>query len=513
MATSPPAGALVKRHSATDVALMPPPPLKRIKRPATVLDEDEYTAALSDIIARDYFPGLLESQAQHEYLAALESGNESWVAEAAQKLRNAAAPPPSSSRREGMKRGASARNTRFAGTPGATPAGTPRRTAGAGVADTPVGFTGSETPVTVAGSEFSTDEETSERKDRLAASLLSLGAFQAKYTSEDNESFNTLLDKQNHKRRQKHAHLWTSDQRIPTARQIAHRAREARLLKQREDDEAVGKSLVPMTSGATDSRPAKPDTWTIKRPDNTFMFHASSVDEDGVQTVQEVKEQTSKAGPKHVVHANTRFPPTQYMDDPGPIPPSPSLNTEIVADRDLQRIKPSNTSLPGSETPRVNGYAFVEEDEAQNLPEEPARPAPSYRDLLAGQAGDGTPNPFKIGALRPREDLHLRMLEKQAQRAREKERDTRSPLTQRAKTPASIAQGDTPAAGSNTPLRAGNMTPAARRLMEKLGAKTPLRGGAATDGGLTQTVVENMDMWTPGRTRTSRRRNHPNAAK
>ncbi|KAJ0278193.1 hypothetical protein COL922a_014494 [Colletotrichum nupharicola] len=57
--------AVVKRDSET--ALMPPPPPpKRIKRPATVLDEDVYTDALSHIIARDYFPGLIETQVKQE---------------------------------------------------------------------------------------------------------------------------------------------------------------------------------------------------------------------------------------------------------------------------------------------------------------------------------------------------------------------------------------------------------------------------------------------------------------
>ncbi|KAK4946253.1 hypothetical protein LTR10_014765 [Elasticomyces elasticus] len=449
---------------------MPPPPFKRIKRPPKVLDEDEYTNALSDIIARDYFPGLLESQAQHEYLAALDSENESWIAEAAQKLRDAAAPTTGSRRR-------TARNTRFDGP--SSIAATPLRTQA--VADTPLGYTGSETPVTLAGSEV--DDEylgVGERKNPQSgvdASTLSLGAFQAKYTSEDNESFNTLLDKQNYKRREKHAYLWTQDQRIPSARQIAHRAHEARLLKEREEqEEATGKALVPMTTGATASRPAKPDAWQNKRPDNTFMFNASSVDEDGLQTVQEVKEQNSKAGPKHVVHANTRFPSVLYVDDPGPVPPSPSLNTDIIARRDAARQNRAGTDtdteseFTGGETPRVNGYAFVDEDEPENVPSE--NTAPSYRDLLAGQVGDATPNPFKIGDIRKREDLHMRMLDRQAKRQREKDRQTARP--------ADIAA---------TP--AGNMTPAARRLMDKLGGMTPARS---------DNVRHAKDMWTPGRT-------------
>lgn len=471
MADSQPTQALVRRGTSDDFALMPPPPLKRIKRPPKVLDEDEYTAALSDIIARDYFPGLLESQAQHEYLAALESGNGSWIAEAAQRLRNAAAP------KSGSKRG-SGRNTRFDHTPSATP----RWVESGRVPDTPLGYTGSETPVSVAGSGL---EVEGRQKKEFDTATLSLGAFQAKYTSEDNESFNALLDKQNQKRREKHAYLWTQDQRLPSSRQIAHRAREARLLKQREEDEASGKALVPMTSGATDSRPAKPDSWTIKGPDNNFMFNASSVDEHDVQTVQEVKEQNSKAGPKHVVHANTRFPPLQYIDDPGPVPPSPSLNTEIIAQRATRGAETdAGTDFPdGGETPRVNGYAFVDEDEPENLPSsEPSDAAPSYRDLLAGQFGDGTPNPFKINEIRKREDLHLRMLEKRAKQKREKERETMRP---------GLDIGAGAADGRKTP--AGNMTPAARRLMEKLGGRTPVRAGG-------DRTLDSRDMWTPGRT-------------
>jgi protein DGCR14 len=472
MAATQPGQALVKRSATNDVALMPPPKLTRIKRPATVLDEDDYTQALSDIIARDYFPGLLESQVQHEYLAALDSGNEAWIAEAAQKLREAAAPNKGHKRR-------TARNTRFDSTHSATPMR---------AADTPVGNTGGDTPMSVAGSEASETTETTARDLKLLdTSTLSLGTFQAKYTSEDNESFNALLDKQNNSRRQKHAYMWTQDQRIPSARQIAHRAREQRLLQQKADEEAAGgKALIPMSAGATADRPAKPDSWTIKKPDNSFMFHPPSVDEDGLQTVQQVKEQTSKAGAKEVVHANTRFPALSYIDDPGPVPPSPSLNTDIIAQRDAKRASSlaTTTDFEGDETPRVNGYAYVDEDEPENLVTSSSS-TPSYRDLLAGQVGDGTPNPFKINEIRKREDLHLRMVEKQARKKREQSRDVSRTMA---------VPGAGSGVGGKTP--AGNMTPAARRLMEKLGAMTPGRGGGNGAGKRESVTVD----WTPGRT-------------
>ncbi|EXJ79881.1 hypothetical protein A1O3_08166 [Capronia epimyces CBS 606.96] len=568
------AKAVVKRgpsqsnSNSNAVSLMPPPPFKRIKRPAKVLDEDEYTSALSDIIARDYFPGLLESQAQHEYLAALESGDESWIAEAAQKLRNAGA--PAAHMRRSNNKGSNnhtARNTRFDnygngngntrfdnygngngnGTPSATPRwGTTTPTSGGGgvrggVADTPVGsYAGSDTPATRnvhdIGRGHGDAGEDVDGGGGLDTAGLSLGAFQAKYTSEDNESFNTLLDKQNLKRRQKHAYLWTQDQRVPSARLIAYREREAQLLLQQgeqgqveEEVTASGgggggggvagsssgltltstsatnpneKAVVPsMTTGATDARPARPDAWLIRRPDNSFMFPATSVDEDtpALQTVHEVKEQLSKAGPKHVVHANTRFPPVRYFDEPGPIPPSPSLNTEIIARRDAAakgRPAASESSEfgfdvdAGSETPRVNGYAFVDEDEPETVHQPQTQLGPSYRDLLAGQVGaDATPNPFKIGEIRRREELHLRMVDSQARRKRQSEKERES------------ASGSGSRIGGMTPVAAaaGNMTPAARRLMEKLGARTP--SSASSSGGRGGGgAAASRDMWTPVRT-------------
>lgn len=471
MASADSSTALVRRSSAQDVVAMPPPPFKRIKRPPKILDEDEYTSALSDIIARDYFPGLLESQAQHEYLAALESGNDSWVAEAAQKLREAAVPSSSGSKRR------SARNTRF-DTPSATPLrGQPV------AADTPLGYTGGQTPsaASVAGGSV---DDTAGSQNGLDTSSLSLSSFQAKYTSEDNESFNALLDKQNLKQRQKHAYLWTQDQRMPSTRLLEHRAREQRLVTAHDKSSAsTGKELA-LHTGATDARPAKPDSWTIKRPDNTFMFHASSVDEDGLQTVQEVREQNSKAGPKQVVYTNTRFPPVQYADDPGPVPASPSLNTDIVDRRgrlaDTDTNAGGGTEYAGGETPRVNGYAFVDEDEPENIASTPAA-GPSYRDLLAGQVADPTPNPFKINEIRRREDLHYRMVERVARRKRDKDRQT------------TVRPGEGTSGGKSS----GNMTPAARRLMEKLGGRAPVRGGAS---GTSSSTPESKEMWTPLRT-------------
>ena len=464
------ATTLVKRR-ADDVALMPPPPIKRIKRPAKVLDEDDYTAALSDIIKRDYFPGLLESEAQQEYLAALESNNTLWIEEAGKKLIQASTPLPQGKR---------ARNTRLQ-----TPSATPR--AGVSATATPRGWTGAETPLSTAPSDLTEDEERT--KPDIDTSNLSLTAFQTKYTSEDNESFNSLLDRQNQKRREKHAYFWTNDQRLPSARQIAWKVRDAKLIDQGSQKESNSKVLIPIQEGATEDRPAKPDAWRISKPDNAFMFMASSVDEEGFPTVADGREAASKAGPKAVVYNNTRFPSTALLEDPaGPVPPSPSLNTSIIGRRDAARAAAGSNATDtdfssGGETPRVNGYAFVDEDEPENIPQ-PTHPGLnfSYRDLLAGQVGEATPNPFKISETRKREDLHHRIVEKTAKAKRAKEKERTVPLTP-----------GPPMTPGNKHTGTENMTPAARKLMERVG-RTPLRNGSGMPSGEGESGKE---MWTP----------------
>ncbi|RMZ83628.1 hypothetical protein DV738_g1134, partial [Chaetothyriales sp. CBS 135597] len=218
-----------------------------------------------------------------------------------------------------------------------------------------------------------------------------------------NASFNDVLDKQNARRRNKHAFLWTADQRIPTKAVVLHRAKQQELIAQHASAVAAAKSdgreLVALTSGATDSRPAQPDSWKASSPQspaNNLMFKPDSIDQDGMTTQQEERERLSKAGPKAIVLENTRFPPLQYYFDSDDnshqrVPSSPSLNTDIINSRRNPAAAASTVSYHGGDTPRVNGYAFVDEDE-------PAHP--SYRDLLAGQpAGDESPNPFKLSKL------------------------------------------------------------------------------------------------------------------
>ena len=468
----------------------PPPPPKRIKRPPKVLDEEEYTSALSNIIARDFFPGLLESEAQQEYLTALESNDPTWITSAGQKLREAMTP------RAGRRR---ARATRL--DPSATPR--PYQTPAYG-RDTPKNW-GGTTP-SVAGTELS-EAQSEAGRNNIDTTDLSLSAFQQKYTSEDNESFNALLDKQNAKKREKYAFLW-NDNKIPAPRQLLHRAREAKLLTQRSKSDSSGENnaLIPITTGATSSRPAQPTAWEKPTPNNAFMFAPPSI-EDDYETVAQKKDSQSRAAPKQTVYTNTRL-PTPAPPPQDSVPPSPSLTAARDAIAGRPRLSTSELGTDiynGAETPRVNGYAFVDEDEPEPIPQlstQATEETPSYRDLLAGQFSNGT-NPFKISESSKRESLHHRLVEKTAKQNREKRKETiKTPVPAGGKNPAipkfpSSPMILLPTAGVNASGQdkagTGNMTPAARKLMERIGGRTPRPGSDDEEkkGKMTR------NMWTP----------------
>ncbi|CRG88561.1 hypothetical protein PISL3812_05592 [Talaromyces islandicus] len=456
MASAP--QSLVKRTADTQL-MPPPPPAKKIKRPTTVLDEDSYTDALSHIIARDYFPGLLETQTRQEVLDALDSRDKAWIARAGQRLTEVMTPGRGKGSRRGVSMMTPARNTGME---------TPTTTM----------YTG-DTPVSVAGTT-ATATTNNKESGAIDVSNLSLNAFQAKYTSEDNESFNKVLDSQNSKRREKYAWMWNGN-KILSARQIAHRQREMKRIADRGDAAAASKDLVTLSTDL-DARPAAPDSWK-SGVQNSLMFSPAD-NEDGHETRAQKAEASSRAGPKQVIHENTRL-PVLKQDEHGAVPPSPSLSA--IKDAIAGRIRPteSEPGYTGSETPRVNGYAFVDD--------EPDEDEAMYEHLrrLASQGmttpgGDSSPNPFNIKQNRKREDLHHRMVDTVAQKKRAEKAAPFLSSSGTPRFPSSPMFSSTPR-GNKTP--AGKpLTPAAQKLLQRVGS-TPRRAANSSSG------LKNM--WTP----------------
>lgn len=426
---SPTSSALVRRSIDTEL-MPPPPPPKRIKRPKNVIDEETYTDAISEIIARDFFPGLLETETQQEYLDALESQDGAWINSAGRRLQQVMTP----GRRKG-RRGTSIQ--------------TPLR-----AMETPRGFAG-DTPMSVAS-----DVTTSTQAAVLEVDTnMSLDKFQSLYTSEDNESFYKLLDKQNQKRAEKYAWMWSANNKLPSKMMLKQKEVETKLLQSRGSlqDDGGGRNRLAIRD--VSEKPARPDAWKSK-PDNEFMFLPESV-EDSIETIAQKAQNESRAAPKGVTYANTRMPVAVKSQDSA-MPPSPSLSAVRDAIDGRRRASDLESGFDGSETPRVNGYAFVDDEPD----EEPVAPAPVI-DLGKGEL---VKNPFVIKEQSKREDLHHRMVDKNA---KTKRASTKYGLTGK------VDMTPAPKFPSSPRVGSGQLTPAGQRLWSRVGGTSGGRASSA----------------------------------
>lgn len=317
---------------------------------------------------------------------------------------------------------------------------------------------------------------------------MSLAAFQAKYTSEDNESFNALLDKQNEKRAAKYA-FFHQGNKIPSARQIAHRAREQKLLENGGSSStalvkvnAAGEERQTVASGGPsedlDARPASVESFRSRQgPRNHFMFGPEGVEDTVVTRAQEA-ELKSNAPPKSVTYAATRFQTTTVPEDS--VPPSPSLSAIDAAIAGRPKATDTDPGYTGAETPRVNGYTFVDAEPTPSeigvpVTDEEADAAERAAAMeLLPKADESGPNIFNLRQRSKREDLHMRLVEKADATRRQEKGGTRLDQLRNL----GITPGRTPtpkfASGPSTGRRSGDaMTPAAKRLAGRIG--TPKR--------------------------------------
>ena len=444
-------GALVRRSNDTE--LMPPPP-KRIKRPKNVIDEESYTDAISEIIARDFFPGLLEAETQQEYLDAQESGNREWISSASRRLSQLMTPGRARGRR-------------------GTSLQTPLR-----AAETPRGYAG-DTPMSEASNVTTSTQASAAVK---IDTNMSLDKFQSLYTSEDNESFYKLLDKQNEKRAEKYAWMWTGNNKLPSKMMLKQKEVETKLLQSRGslDDNGGEKDRIAIRDVA--EKPARPDAWKSK-PDNGLMFAPDSV-EDSVETVAQRAQNESRAALKSVEYANTRLPVQPIVTESSDVPPSPSLSAIKGAIAGQRRASDLESSANGNETPRVNGYAFVDDEPAEESYATPPN-------INLGK-GDAVKNPFVITEQSRREELHHRMVDKNASKKR---------LSSKYGLTGKVEMTPVPKFPSSPKVGSGQLTPAGQRLWSKVGGIS--RHGASNTfesrapGTTVKVRSELRSRWTP----------------
>lgn len=374
----------------------------------------------SHIIARDFFPGLLESKCQQELLDAIEMGDDDRIAIAQRKL--AEIRTPAAQRRLGTPREA-----------------TPR-----------------QRPASV---DRGTGTDSAEKKEAPISTKMSLDKFQSTYTSEDNASFNTLLDKQNEKKREKHPWLWNGN-KLPSKQQIA----QAKVLEDKKLRGLIEDGSAKHLLASEDTRKAMPETWK-SNPLNQLMFMPEGVETPTVSA----DPRLANLAPKSINHANTRLPDATTESN---IPASPSLSA--IHDAISGNPRAGSSVLGGGETPRVRGYGFVS--------------TPSPADLMASREStpmmprerESTPshNPFKISSMSRREQLHHRIVDKTARNKR---------AASQARTPLQVQGGATPRA----------MTPAAARLLTQM---TKSRSGSGFGGNIFERKATDVDpkgRWLP----------------
>ncbi|KAM8918564.1 splicing factor ESS-2 homolog isoform 2-T2 [Lycaon pictus] len=405
--------------ASTPALLLPPSSGPRRKRAAgearaaaskqRVLDEEEYIEGLQTVIQRDFFPDVEKLQAQKEYLEAEENGDLERMRQIAIKFGSALGkmsrePPP----------------------PYVTPATfeTPDVHTGTGVV-------GNKPRGRGRGLEDG-DGEAGEEEEKEP--LPSLDVFLSRYTSEDNASFQEIMEVAKEKSRARHTWLYQAEEEFE---------------KRQKDNLA----LPSAEHQAIESSQAGVETWKYKAK-NSLMYYPEGVPDE---------EQLFKK-PRQVVHKNTRFlrDPFSQALSRSQLQQAAALN----AQHKQGKVGPDGKELIPQDSPRVGGFGFVATPSpAPGVNESPLMTWGEVENTPLRVEGsetpyvDRTPGPaFKILEPGRRERLGLKMANEAAAKNRAKKQEALRRVTENL---ASLTpKGLSPA-----------MSPALQRLVSRTASK------------------------------------------
>ncbi|KAM4827742.1 splicing factor ESS-2 homolog [Thomomys bottae] len=372
-----------------------------------VLDEEEYIEGLQMVIQRDFFPDVEKLQAQKEYLEAEENGDLERMRQIAIKFGSALG-----------------KMSREPPLPYVTPATfeTPEVHSAPGVVGNRPRTQGRNLE----------DGEAIEEEEKEP--LPSLDVFLSRYTSEDNASFQEIMEVAKEKNRARHAWLYQAEEEF----------------EKRQKDNL---ELPSAEHQAIESSQAGVETWKYKAK-NSLMYYPEGVPDE---------DQLFKK-PRQVVHKNTRFlrDPFSQALSRSQLQQAAALN----AQHKQGKVGPDGKELIPQESPRVGGFGFVATPSpAPGVNESPLMTWGEVENTPLRVEGsetpyvDRTPGPaFKILEPGRRERLGLKMANEAAAKNRAKKQEALRRVTENL---ASLTpKGLSPA-----------MSPALQRLVNRTASK------------------------------------------